>query len=273
VSLEANFSRFGYSAHIRTRGVDSSANSARSGLGDEADRRLGETMKFWKRPVVRQYFHKGLIWRARETEEVAPFELFIDLLYVGIISTIGNKAVQDPTGEALLEFAVTFIMSWKLWSELVLVVQWFESDDIFQRKCILVFACFLVGYATNIEGAFDTTYTMLVAFFIANRLYQSVYFVFVSFLTPIVRGALIASTIAILVPAGLWIASIHVELPGRLALIWVAIPLELFGSGVIVSIVRKAGRLEGTFWNKVTRHLRYTRYSSLAGVSAADRIL
>jgi low temperature requirement protein LtrA len=256
VSLDANFSCFGYSAHIRTREADPSANSLKSGLGGEADRRLGETMKFWKRPVVRQYFHKGLIWRARETEEVAPFELFIDLLYVGIISIIGNKAARDPTGEALLEFSVTFILSWKLWAELVLVVQWFESDDIFQRKCILIFAGFLVGYATNIDDAFDTTYTMLVAFFVANRLYQAVYFVFVAFLTPIMRGALIASTIAILLPAGLWIASTHVELPGRLALIWVAIPLELFGSGIIVSIVRRVESLEGTFWDKVTRYLR-----------------
>lgn len=84
-------------------------------------------MKFWKRPVVRQYFHKGLLWRASEVEEVASFELFVDLLYVGIIAINGDKAAEDPTGAALLRFSITFILSWKLWSDLTTVVSWFET--------------------------------------------------------------------------------------------------------------------------------------------------
>ena len=93
----------------------------------EALRRKGQSMKFWKRPVLRQYFHKGLIWRASATEEVASFELFVDLLYVGIIAINGDRAAEDPTGAALLQFCVTFILSWKLWGELTLVISWFET--------------------------------------------------------------------------------------------------------------------------------------------------
>ena len=95
----------------------------------EAERRQGQAMKFWKRPVLRQYFHKGLIWRASETEEVASFELFVDLLYVGIIAVNGDRAGEDPTGTALLQFCVTFILSWKLWGELSLIVSWFETGN------------------------------------------------------------------------------------------------------------------------------------------------
>lgn len=92
-------------------------------------------MKFWKKPVVRQYFHKGLLWRASEVEEVASFELFVDLLYVGIIAINGDKAAADPTGLALLRFAVTFILSWKLWSDLTLVISWFETGESQRERC------------------------------------------------------------------------------------------------------------------------------------------
>lgn len=43
----------------------------------EAERTTGYTLKFYRKPVVRQYFHKGLLWRAPESEEVASFEVRI----------------------------------------------------------------------------------------------------------------------------------------------------------------------------------------------------
>ncbi|KAK4693918.1 hypothetical protein P7C71_g3573, partial [Lecanoromycetidae sp. Uapishka_2] len=94
VSLDANFSKFGYDATIRTKEPESSSSSLSHGHSShdshrdwEAEKRKGQALKFWKKPTVRQYFHKGHLWRSSEVEEVASFELFVDLLYVGIIAT------------------------------------------------------------------------------------------------------------------------------------------------------------------------------------------
>ena len=38
-----------------------------------------------------------------------------------------------------------------------------------------------------------------------------------------VRGYMVLNAIAIIVPAAVWIASIQVEYPNRIALIWIAI--------------------------------------------------
>ena len=84
---------------------------------------MGEARRFWTRPSVRQYWHKGLIWRASSTAEVGAIELFVDLLYVGIIALVGDRAAEEPTGESLLRFCVTFILSWRLWSDLTMVSQ------------------------------------------------------------------------------------------------------------------------------------------------------
>ena len=69
---------------------------------------------------------------------MGSFELFVDLLYVGIIAVVGDAAAEDATGLGLLRFAVTFVLGWKMWSDLTLIVSWFETNGIcpFQSKPI-----------------------------------------------------------------------------------------------------------------------------------------
>ncbi|KAL2041084.1 hypothetical protein N7G274_006028 [Stereocaulon virgatum] len=241
VSLDANFSKFGYDAHIRTRDPDSSASSFSEHHEKrdwDAERRKGKSVKFWARPVVRQYWHKGLLWRASEVEEVASFELFIDLLYVGIIAVIGDKAAEDPTGFGFLRFAITFILGWKMWSELTQIISWFEADDIFQRVQILFVMTCLFGYTLNIVQSFEATYVQLIAFYLAQRLFSVIHFMWVGHLLPMIRGYMIVYSVTIIVPAALWIASIQVDYPNRLALIWVAIFVDLFSVLGIVWLKR-----------------------------------
>ena len=56
---------------------------------------------------------------------------------------------EEPTGFELLRFAVTFIMSWKIWTDITMNVSWFETDDVLTR-CEMLFeiAC-LLGYAVS----------------------------------------------------------------------------------------------------------------------------
>lgn len=61
--------------------MESSSNSILENQGSqdwEAEKRRGQTMKFSQKPIIRQYWHKGLIWRASDKEEVASFELFVE---------------------------------------------------------------------------------------------------------------------------------------------------------------------------------------------------
>lgn len=194
VLLDANFSKFGYDATIRTKDPDSSSSSlsndrsSHEGHRDwNAERRKGQALKFWKKPTVRQYFHKGHLWRSSEVEEVASFELFVDLLYVGIIAVVGDNAAQDATGFGLLRFAVTFILGFKMWSDLTLLVSWFETDDVFQRILVLFVMICLFGYTLNIVQAFDTTYIQLIAFYLAQRLSQILHYLWISYLIPMVQ--------------------------------------------------------------------------------------
>jgi hypothetical protein len=51
-----------------------------------------------------------LLWRASGTTQVASFELFVDLLFVGILAINGDHVGEEPNGKEVLRFAITFIM-------------------------------------------------------------------------------------------------------------------------------------------------------------------
>lgn len=90
-ALNANFDKFGYGADLRTYDDDDPSPDADPSSMSTADTlsigssvgqpRLGETIKLFKKPVVKQWFHKGLLWRASENTEIMAIELFFDLLY------------------------------------------------------------------------------------------------------------------------------------------------------------------------------------------------
>ncbi|KAH8677412.1 bacterial low temperature requirement A protein-domain-containing protein [Xylariales sp. PMI_506] len=251
-ALNANFEKFGYMSVLRTYGeAKEGGSSATSIAGDDDessittrdwdDNRGGKTMKLFQRPVIKQYFHRGLLWRASELTEIMSFELFFDLLYVGILDINGETASENPTGAELLRFVVTFVMSWKIWSDVQLAVSWFETNDLMQRlQVIFLFAC-LLGFTTNMVHTFSEeydTYIQLVSFYLAARLFQAAYFALTAFLLPMIVGVMIGQIVTILIPAVLWMASTHVEMPQRLGLIFVALALDIFGGSAIVALFR-----------------------------------
>ncbi len=262
VLLDANFSKFGYDAHIRTKntGTPSSSSSIREDFSSthekrdwNAERRQGQALKFWRKPIIRQYWHRSLLWRASEVEEVASFELFVDLLYVGIIAVVGDAAAEDPTGFGLMRFSVTFILGWKMWSDLTLIVSWFETNDIFQRILVLFVMICLFGFTLNISQAFDSTWIQMIAFYLTSRLFNAVHYLWIAWLIPMVRGYMIVNATMVAIPCALWIASIQLEYPDRLSLIWVAIVVDIFGAIGIMSIKRWVENRHPEFISKTAK--------------------
>lgn len=201
-------------------------------------------MKFWKRPVVRQYFHKGLLWRSKESGEVASFELFVDLLYVGVIAAIGDTASEDATSQALLHYIITYIMSCRMWADLTNMTNWFEMGDVVQRLLILIFLLCLLGFTVNIAYAFDSSYTAMVAFYLGERLLQGLYFIWVAKLVPTIRGVMVCQTVLVLITTAIWIGSIHTPYPSQLAFILPAVLTDIFGSMAIHYFMRAVQRID-----------------------------
>ena len=77
----------------------------------------------------------------------------------------------------------------------------------------------------------ETTYKSAIAFYITSRLFVGLWYLLVAILVPMIRGTALMHVMIITTSATLWIGSMHAEWPGQqLPLIWVAIPIDLFGS-------------------------------------------
>lgn len=107
----------------------------------------------------------------------------------------------------------------------------------------------LSRFTTNMTYAFydneeHNTYTMLVSFYLAARFRTLVHYLVTGSLLPMIRGFMVCEAINTLIPSVLWIASIHVEMPSRLGLIWVALCLDMWGQSIITGLFRY-GRVVG----------------------------
>lgn len=200
---------------------------------------------------------------------------------MGIIAINGDHALEDPTGLELLRFVVTFLMSWKIWADVQQIISWFETNDIVQRIQILFLIALLLGLTTNMLQTFhgeQDSFTQLVTFYLAARLFGAIYCAMVAFWVPLVKGMMISNVINVLVGAALWIASTHfppipatphiehratepaepaaateqehsgglvAQNPARLTLIFIALGVDLFGSSIPV-IMFRYGRSHNT---------------------------
>lgn len=244
VALDASFNKFGYDAHIRTKDDLESASirSGSDGSGSSAedrhrDRSL-DPLRFWRTPEIRQYFHKGLLWRSARSGEVGSFELFTDLIYVGVIDYVGEVAVVNASSESFLHFIILFSLAYKIWSDLTVTINWFEVDDVVGRFVVLFVLCCLYGFNCNVEYFFSYTNTAGTAFYLAQRMFLLVVYAVTAWLVPMIRGTLIAHIVIGLVAAAVYIASIHVEYPYKVAPLFIALFIDYAGGIFMVMLVK-----------------------------------
>ena len=88
--------------------------------------------------------------------------------------------------------------------------------------------------------AFYDTYSQLVAFYLAARLFMGSYCLFLSFAVPMVRGMMAVQAILTLLPSAVWIASIHIAMPRRFAAIWIAIFLDFCSPMIVILAIPRS---------------------------------
>lgn len=251
VALDASFNKYGYHAHIRTKddvesssmNSDTDSSKTLTGSGGSAEERHAdrslEPIRFWRKPTIRQYFHKGLLWRSARSGEVGTFELFTDLIYVGVIDYVGEAAVTKASSVTFLHFVILFSLAYKIWSDLTVTINWFEVEDCFGRFFVLFILCCLYGFNSNVEYFFETTFTAGIAFYLTQRLFLVAFYLLTSYLVPMIRGSLISYALIATLAAAFYIVSVHVEYPYTLAPLFLAIFTDFAGGIVFVFLVRR----------------------------------
>ncbi|KAG8909587.1 hypothetical protein FRC00_009825 [Tulasnella sp. 408] len=213
--------------------------------------------RFFTKPRLKQYWHDGVLYTSRSSYEVDTSILFVDLLYVGIIAVNADTTIENLTKDAFLRFCVTFLPTWKIWSDIAILVTQFEADDLSQRTIILFILACLVGYTTNIHSAFYETYAQLVGFYLAARFCVALVTLALALFIPRVRPIMLLNVVTILIPAVFWIGSCFLEENVRETLIWLAISFDMWGSLFIVWLIRDVPKVSKSVAERLQRVFQY----------------
>jgi low temperature requirement protein LtrA len=173
------------------------------------------------------------------TKQHERVDLFIDLIWVGIIANLsasfGEQAFGENTGltigEATGEFVLLFIPIWRMWDYLREYIGNFYKDDLTDRNFIVWILILSVLYGVNAPFAFSPVdegnslklliaiYLVARASFLGAQLIQAMFI-------PFLRRQFLFQLVSTVVTGGLWIAAIYIQYPSKFALLILANALE-----------------------------------------------
>lgn len=99
--------------------------------------------------MLHQWLVGGKIYREASERQSSRFELFFDLLFVGIVHQIADSAADEPTGIGFAKYILTFAPAFSIWADVRDLANQFANDDVTQRAYILWTMILLVGYSNN----------------------------------------------------------------------------------------------------------------------------
>jgi low temperature requirement protein LtrA len=166
-------------------------------------------------------------------------DLFIDLVWVGIIANLsgsfGEQAFGENTGitsgEATGEFILLFIPIWRMWDYLRDYIGCYYKDDLTDRNFIIWILLLCVLYGINAPFAFTpadegNSLKLLIAIYLIARLSFLLAHLLQAAFMPFLRRQFLFQLVSTVVIGGLWVAAIYVPYPGKFALLILANGLE-----------------------------------------------
>ncbi|KAJ6481683.1 hypothetical protein C8R45DRAFT_1002690 [Mycena sanguinolenta] len=232
--------------------------------------------QFFQRPRLHQWLSGGKIYREARELQSSRFELFFDLLFVGMVHQISDAAADQPTVIGFVRYILTFMPAYSIWSDVRDFANHYGSDMTDQRVYILWMMLLLVGYSNNataIEFGDDleaglitedsfTAMRWTLGFFcvakISRVFLQLVYGLFL----PLSRKPLLVSTLNAIPTAILFFVGIFTSLHVTIALVVVGIALDHF-LRVVGVLFYKTMQILGRKYERKRRE--NSRHNSCAG--------
>ncbi|KAK4945257.1 hypothetical protein LTR10_015416 [Elasticomyces elasticus] len=223
------------------------------------------------RPRALQYTYKSQVYTSegdvteQSGEEAAKeagidkarerLDLFIDLIWVGIISNLSEVFSSDAFGsedaspsKAFLFFVLVFLPTWRVWNGIREILNNYYMDDVVQRTYIFLLLVLSVFFGNNL--AYITEFperakVLSISLYLFIRsslvLIEVVYAIFI----PWLRRLVLLTSLLYLPSIGLWTAGIYLDGSKALGPVFAAIVLDYTVPLILDSTKTKEALLAG----------------------------
>ncbi|OEJ80235.1 hypothetical protein AWRI3579_g4660 [Hanseniaspora osmophila] len=101
------------------------------------------------KPYALNYFHDGVLYRTQESRGSTIFEMFFDLLYVGIVANLAQGCISESNGISLARDILLFLPCWQIWGDMRDFMDYYYNNDMIQKTYVLWIMFLMVTYANN----------------------------------------------------------------------------------------------------------------------------
>ncbi|KAI9146441.1 bacterial low temperature requirement A protein-domain-containing protein [Paraphysoderma sedebokerense] len=197
----------------------------------------------FQRPRIRQYFIGDKLYRENYERKVTWDELFLDLVYVGVIAKIGATLKGDLSILKLEQFCLLFIPLWANWVEFNFYNNVLGGSDLFHRFLMLTVVALVSGMGINVKHAFDSdpatnTSNVYIASFLLCRLLIGLVSVLRAVYHPKFRHSIVIIQWFKLAESVPWFLSLFLSRDYQLRLWWASTILDLLSALQSTILVR-----------------------------------
>lgn len=107
---------------------------------------------YFTEPYALNYFHNGTLYRTKHERASGTFELFIDLVYVGVAANLASNAVEEHSWTSAAKYILLFGPAWQIWASLKEFMNYYFNDDLLQRVFVIWELALLLVFVNNCQG-------------------------------------------------------------------------------------------------------------------------
>ena len=182
--------------------------------------RRPQTTPWFIRPHALIYFKDGVLYRTKGERSSSKTELFLDLMYVGIIANLAGHASEHASGSSLLKYVLLFVPAWTVWADIKDFTNYYYNEDLSQKTYILWILALLTLYVNSssevLNGVKGAAYVVVP--YILCRMSLSISLLVYSLYIPEHRPQMRAYAVTIIVTCSIWIAVIFVDTRAKIGL-------------------------------------------------------
>ncbi|OWB61972.1 hypothetical protein B5S29_g2880 [[Candida] boidinii] len=182
------------------------------------------------RPHALNFFYKGTLYRTKaERGESGKIELFLDLMYVGIVANLASHATENASAGSFLQYVLLFFPVYQVWADIKDFMNYYYNEDLSQKVYIVWILALLTIYTNSAEFVLkdNRSTAAVVVPYILCRISLCISMAVYSFYVPQHRTQNILYACCLLVTCTLWIPVIFVDTKKKIGLAFMNIFLEI----------------------------------------------